>query len=118
MARKIDPNDLSAGDVLRLVAPTIAVIAAFVLVGEIVPDYLWLLIVLLIGGVYAHISRLPKKDLAALAQREKEVENKIGAIPVIGPIARPAWRVLNWIGVILGAFMLVVFALASMKNVV
>ncbi len=116
MAREIDPNNLSAGDVLRIVAPTIAAIAVLILVGKFAPDHVWLLIVLLVGGIYLYVSRLPKKDLAAIAEREREVENKIGAIPVVGPIAKPAWRLLNWLAVILGAIMLILFVLASIKN--
>ncbi len=116
MAREIDPNNLSVGDVLRIVAPTIAVIAALILVGKFAPDYVWLLIVLLVGGVYVYVSRLPKKDLATIAEREQKFENKIGAIPVVGPIAKPAWRLLNWLAVILGAVMLILFVLASIKN--
>ncbi|MDH5501466.1 MAG: hypothetical protein OEY72_10250 [Gammaproteobacteria bacterium] len=116
MAREIDPNNLSAGDVLRVVAPTIAVVAVFILVGKFAPDYVWLLIALLVGGIYVYVSRLPKKDLAAIAEREQHFENKIGAIPVVGPIAKPAWRLLNWLAVILGAVMLVLIVVVSIKN--
>ncbi len=116
MARDIDPNNLAAGDVLRLVAPTIAVVAVLVLVERFAPDYAWVLIVLLLGGIYVYVTKLPKKDLAALAEREHELENKIGSIPVVGPIAKPAWRLLNWVLAIIGAIMLLLFILASIKN--
>ena len=53
MAREFDPINLAAGDVLRIAAPTIAVIALLVLVGKFAPDYVWLLIVLLAGGAYS-----------------------------------------------------------------
>ena len=116
MARDFDPINLSAGDVFRAIAPTVAVIAAFILVGRFAPDFIWLFIVLLTVGIYVFIVKLPKKDLAAIAEKEQELEDKIGRIPVVGRIAKPAWRLFNWIGAILGAIMLIVLILASVKN--
>ena len=116
MARDFDPNNLSAGDVFRAVVPTIAVIAVLVLVGRFAPNYVWLLIILLVGGVYVYVTRLPKKDIVAITEREQELENKIGNVPLVGPIAKPAWRLLNWLAVIFGAIMLILFVLTSIKN--
>ena len=116
MARDFDPNNLSAGDVLRAVAPTIIAIAVLLLVGRFAPDYVWLLIVFIVVGVYVWVSKLPKKDLAAIAEKERELEDKIESIPVVGPVAKPAWRLLNWLAIVLGAIMLIVFILASVRN--
>jgi len=116
MAGDFDPNNLSAGDVFRAIAPTVALVVALVLVGKFAPKFIWLFIVLLGGGIYVYVAKLPKKDLAAIAEKEQELEGKIGKIPVVGWIAKPAWRLLNWIGVILGAIMIIVFVLASVTN--
>ena len=116
MARDMDPNNLSASDVLRIVAPIIVVIAVLIMVGKFAPDYFWVLIVLMGGSVYVYVSKLPEKDLAAIAEREQQLEDKIGTIPFVGSIVKPAWRLLNWVAVILGAIMLILFVLASIKK--
>ena len=116
MAREFDPNNLSAGDVLRILAPTVAVIAVVVLVGRFAPDYVWLLFVLTSVGAYLYVSRLPKKDLAAMVEQDQKFENKIGSLPVIGRIAKPAWRLLNWLVVVFSTIMLILFTLSSITN--
>ncbi len=116
MARKIDPNDLSAGDVLRLVAPTIALIALLILVGKFAPHFIWLLIVLLVIGFYVTVSKLPQKDLAAMEEKEREIQGKIESLPVVGPIAKSAWRIFSWIGFIIGALFLILIVFESVKN--
>jgi ABC-type branched-subunit amino acid transport system permease subunit len=109
MARNFDPSNLSAGDVLRAVTPAIVAIAVLILVGRFAPDYLWLVIVFIVVGVYVWVSNLPKKDLAAVAEKERELEDKIRGIPVVGRVAKPAWRLLSWLALVLGAIMVIVF---------
>jgi hypothetical protein len=117
MVRNFDPNNFTAGHVLRLVTPTIAVIAVLVLIGLFAPDFFWLFIVLLVAGGYVSITKLPRKDLRAIAEKERDVEVKVRRLPVIGPIAVAAWRLLGWFVVIYCAIVLILLVLASLKSI-
>lgn len=117
MARDIDPNNLSIGDVLRIVAPTIALIAILILVGRFAPNYVWLLLVLISVGAFVCVLRLPKKDLAAIAEHEQQLEDKIGSFPIVGSIAKIAWRLLGWLSIVFGVFVLVLLAATSVRNI-
>lgn len=122
MARDFNPNNLSAGDVLRILASSIALIfvllIAVLFVSRFAPDFTRLFIGLLGIGVFVVITRLPKKDLAAISEKEHELEEKIGRIPIIGSVAKPAWRSFNWLTVILGVIVLILLVLASVMNLV
>jgi len=117
VAREFDPNNLSAGDVLRAIGPLVVVIAIIVLVGRYAPDYVGLAIAAIIGFVFFWIFTLPKKDVAAIAEAERKLDSKIENLPVVGPVAGPLWRVFNWLGSILGAVMLIWLVYWAIKNV-
>lgn len=117
MTREFDPNNLSAGDVVRAIAPLVAVIAIIVLVGRYAPDYVGLAIFAIVGFVFFWFLTLPKKDVAAMAEAERRVDSKIQNLPVIGPVAGPLWRVFNWLGSLLGAVMLIFLAYWAFKSV-
>jgi hypothetical protein len=108
MAFEIDPKNLSAANVLRFVAPTFSVITAMVLVRRFAPNFLWLLIVLFVVAIYVTVVKLPKK--------ERELDDKIEGSPGVGPIAKPIWRILNWVVIIFGAFTMTLLVLASVKG--
>ena len=116
MARDFDPKNLSAGDVLRAIGPLVAFLAALVLVGRFAPDYIWLLIVGIGVFVYFYVTTLPKENIAAMVDKEREINEKIDKIPVVGRIVGPLWRALNWLGAIVGSIFLVWFIYVSIKN--
>ena len=107
VAREFDPNNLSAGDVLRAIAPLVVVIAIIVFVGRYAPDYGGLAIVAIIGFVFFWVFTLPKKDVSAIAEAQRRLDTKIQNLPIVGPIAGPLWRILTWLGSILSALILI-----------
>ena len=120
MARDFNPNDLSARYVLRIVAQTIIGIAALLtavfLVSRFAPDFVGLFIALIGIGVYVVVTRLPKKDLAAIVEKEREAEENIGKIPIVGPVVKFGWRLFNWLIVGLGMIMLILLVSTTVMN--
>ncbi len=117
MAREFDPNNLSAGDVFRAIAPLVVVIAAIVLVGRYAPDYVGLVIIAIIGFVFYWIFTLPKKDVEAIAEADRRLDSKIQNLPIVGPVAGPLWRILKWLGSILTTVILIWLVYWAIKNV-
>lgn len=107
MAREFDPNNLSASDVLRAIGPLVVVIATIVLVIRYAPDFVWLVIVGIVGFAFYWVFTLPKKDVEAIAEADRRLDSKIHDLPIVGPVAGPLCRVLNWLGSIFSAVMLV-----------
>ncbi|MGB5630185.1 MAG: hypothetical protein WBM57_12495 [Woeseiaceae bacterium] len=116
MAKEFDPNNLTAGDVVRAVAPMVAAILAIYLVHKFAPDFVGIAFVALIGLVFYFIFTMPKKDLEAIGKADKELGDKIGDIPIVGPVAKPLWQVFDWLGVIIGAISLLWLVVWAVKR--
>ncbi len=117
MSREFDPNNLTFGDVLRAIVPLVAVIAIISLVGQYAPDYVLLVVVAIVGFIFYWIFTLPKKDVEAIAEADRKLENRIQNIPIIGPVAGAVFRIFNWLGLILGAVTVVWLVYSAIKNV-
>jgi len=117
MAKEFDPNNLTAGDVARAVAPTIAAILAIYLVHKIAPDFVGIAVIALIGLFFYFIFTIPKKDMKAIGKTDQELGDKLGSIPVVGPIAKPLRRVFDLLSVIIGAITLIWFVIWAIKKV-
>jgi uncharacterized membrane protein YfcA len=107
MARKFDPNNLTAGDVFGAVAPTIAAIGAIVLVNKYFPDFVGLAVVALIVLVMFVIWTMPKKDLDTIAEAEHRQNEKIKAVRVVGPVLGVLRQVFGWLSTIIGVIMFI-----------
>lgn len=107
MARKIDPNNLSGGDVARILGPLIGAIIAFIVVTMYAPQFLWVLIVALIALIVYSVRSMPKESLKAIAERRQRTNEKIKNLPYLGPIIYPLWRVFGWLSESIGIAMLI-----------
>ena len=85
MAREFNPNNLTAGDVFKAVAPIIAAIGAIYLINKYFPDFVGLAVVAVVVLVMFVVLTMPTNDLDAIAEAEHKQNEKIRAVPVVGP---------------------------------
>ena len=102
MARKLDPKNLSAGDVARILSPTVLAFAGLLLAFHISQKLGALVLLLIIIGIFVMVIRIPKKDLGRISRRMEESDQKIYRIPVLGPL----WRIGGWFHMFFGLIML------------
>ena len=107
MARQFDRNNLTVGDVFRAIAPLIAVIGAVYLVNRHFPEFVGLTVVSLIGLLIFGLWTLPRKDLHAMAEFENRRNEKIKAVPIVGPALNILRQALDWVSMTIGVIMLV-----------
>lgn len=107
MARDFDPNNLTARDVFWAFAPIIAAIGAIFFVNMFLPDFVGLAIVALVVLLILGIRTIPKKDLEAAAEGQRRLDEKINAVPIVGPALGILLQTLDWLGSI---FAVVIFA--------
>lgn len=96
MTQDFDPNNLSGGDVFRMIAPLIAFVAALIVAASFGSAYVIAVIVISIGLVIYSAYSMPKKDVEAIAEARQRTNDKIKNLPVFGPILYPLWRILDW----------------------
>lgn len=107
MARKFDPNNLTAGDVFRAITPFVAAIGVIYLVNKHFPNLVGLVVVALITLVFFGIWSLPRKDVVAMTGIERKRNEKIKAVPLIGPALAILRQALDWLSMIIALIMLV-----------
>jgi carbon starvation protein CstA len=106
MSREFDPNNLSVGDVARVLGPLVGVIIAVVAVGKYAPQYLWVLFAALFVLVMYSVRSMPKESLEAMEDQRQRTHDKIKNLPYLGPVIYPLWRVFSWLNGLIGIAML------------
>ena len=107
MAWEYDPDNLTAGDVLKMVAPTIAAFVSIYFVNKYFPDFVDLAAFALIALVIFGILRMPKKDLEKIAEAEQRQSEKVKAVPVVGPALGVLKQAFDWIHTIFGIILFI-----------
>jgi hypothetical protein len=102
MGRQVDPNNLSGGDVLRILAPLAGFLVALIIAGQVGAKYVWIVITLGAAFVLYIVCTLPKEAVQAITEAEQRTNDKIRDLPVVGPLLYPLWRVLGWAHALFG----------------
>ena len=97
MARDFDPNNLTARDVFWAFAPIIAAIGAIFLVQRFFPDFVGLAIVSLVVLFVLGLRTIPKEGLEAAADGQRRLDEKIKAVPIVGPALGAVLQILEWL---------------------
>lgn len=97
MARDFDPNNLSVGDVARVLGPLVGAIIALIVVGKYAPQYLWVLFVAFFVLITYSVRSIPEESLEAMEDQRQRTNDKIKNLPYLGPIIYPLWRVFGWL---------------------
>lgn len=108
MRRQVDPNNLSGGDVLRVLAPLAGFLVALIIAGQFGAKYVWVVIALGAAFVLYIVFTLPKEAVQAITEAEQRTNDKIRDLPVVGPLLYPLWRVLGWTHTLLGIATIIV----------
>jgi len=116
MVKEFDPDNLTAGDIVRAVAPTILAILAIYLVQKFAPNFLGIAVVILIALVLYVIFTMPKKDVESIGKADRELNDNIGKIPVIGPLAKPLWRVIVWLSAIVSLITIILLVFGAIDK--
>ena len=117
MARRIDPKNLTLGDALYVIAPTVALVAVVVVIGRFAPQYVPFLVIAVGVGVVIYVSKLPANDRAAIADAERRLDRKIDSLPIVGPIVGPLWRIFSLIVSIVSAVLMILVIYLAIRNV-
>ncbi len=107
MARDFDPDNLTAGDVFKTVAPIFGVIGVLYLINKYFPDFVGLVVVALIVLVMVYVWTLPRKDLRAMAEADRKTDERIEGVAVVGPGLRLLRQAFDWLSTIVGAIMFI-----------
>ena len=113
MALHLDPNNLTAGDVVRVVGPLALGLATLFLVGYFASDFVWLVILAFVVIFVVGWARIPREDKISMVKKELELEQKIDNIPIVGRPARYLWKILSWVAGFIGIFYLVLLVVST-----
>ena len=103
MKRDIDLNNLSLGDVLRLIAPLLVALGVPIAVLVLAPAYLPHAFLGLIVLAVVWLMRMPKEERLQINEAQRRANERLGRIPVVGGL-------LRLLDSLFAVFSLVVFA--------